>query len=54
MSGKWSVVDSRGEPGETLKTLGEFDSEDAAVEFIPTLPDYEQGVYHIDGPCDDD
>lgn len=31
-----------------------FDTEDAASEYIATLPDYQSGRYYLDGPSDDD
>jgi hypothetical protein len=32
--------------------LGTFDSEDAAAEFIETLPDHENGKYYLDCPSE--
>lgn len=49
------VTDSEGcAPGETVKTLGAFATEDAAAEYIETLPDFETGRYGLTGPSDDE
>lgn len=36
---------------ETCERLGVFATHDEAAEFISTLPDFEQGIYWLDGPC---
>lgn len=30
------------------RKLGEFESHDAAAEYISTLPNHEQGIYYIE------
>lgn len=47
--GYWAVGVTK-----TCKVLSVFSSQDEAAEYISTLPDHEQGIYYIDGPCNDD
>jgi hypothetical protein len=41
------------QPGEQVKVMGQFASEQAAAEFIGTLPGHLDGRYGLDGPPDD-
>jgi hypothetical protein len=41
------------EDGQREKVLGRFATEDAAAEFIGTLPGHLDGRYNLDGPPDD-
>jgi hypothetical protein len=51
-----STLNEQGAPiglGQQVKVLGRFPTEQAAAEFIETLPGHADGRYSLDGPPDD-
>lgn len=46
----YAVVDTKVQPGQKVKVLKRFQTEEAASQYIETLPQYLIGRYSIEGP----